>query len=506
MYNQVRNKLAFGFEWLGEHRVKNISEPVAVYRVRPEVGAAGTTARAGRRVHLPRRHWQAAAIVLLLAVVLASWYGASDLALPDRTSVEAEAETAGDQNATDFPAEPSIAVLPFDNLSGHAEADYFGDGVTEDLVVGLARSPELIVIAGNSNHVHKDRPEDVRAIGSELGVRYIVDGSVRTSGDQLRITAQLIDATTGHHLWADRYDKEGTDALALQDEVTTRIINTLVGELGSIRKAEYKRVRANRVTSLSEYDYHLRGHELFWRLTKADTLRARELWLEGLSKFPESGLLRAHLGWSYFQMVKSGWSSDAKADLHRAFDFAQTALASEHLPIIGEYYAEWLLANLYIWHERDFESALAAADRTLALFPGFPGALASLSRVFLFAGQPAAALRNVNEAFRRNPRPPGDYYGFKGWAYFMQNDYEEAIEWLTKQSEYEFAAKRLLAASYAHLGRIDEARAAMEELLEHHPDLSVAALRELLPYRNPEDLERELRGLRIAGLPDSAAS
>ena len=232
VYHQVRGKLTVGFEPLGEHHVKNIGEPVAVYRVLPGGDATGRAPRARPRRGLPRRHWQAAAVALLVAVVLAGWYGAQDLALLPQTDIEAEAEAdvAADPDGHVLPAEPSIAVLPFANLSGHAETDYFSDGVTEDLIVGLARSPELLVIASTSSFIYKDQPVDVRQVARELGVRYVLEGSVRTSGNQLRITAQLIDGATGHHLWVDRYDNEGTDALACK----TR----------SPRRSQYARRRA----------------------------------------------------------------------------------------------------------------------------------------------------------------------------------------------------------------------------------------------------------------------
>jgi TolB-like protein/DNA-binding CsgD family transcriptional regulator len=444
------------------------------------------------------RHAAIAAVVLLALSAGGVWYAFWQPSVKPKGSTESASERGSLKQLFE---QPSIAVLPFDNFGGGPEMDYFSDGLTEEIIIGLSQSPDLLVVSRNSSIAYRDEATDVRKIGQELGVQYVLEGSVRKDADTVRITAQLIDAGSGHHVWAERYDNEGSDVFLLQDDVNNKIISTLLGPLGVIRTAEYERSLATDDSSLRVYDYHLRGHLIYWRFTKEDTIRAREIWLEGLREFPDSGLLHVHVGWSYLSEVRRGWSADPQADLKQAWEFARAGLAKEHLSRIGQLYGHWLLAHLSIWYLRDFDQAILEAERTLAVFPGFSDSLASLCTVFLFSGEPGDALENIDEAIRRNPRPHEVYYRYKGWAHFMLEDYENAVIWLRKKRAYELPARRLLAASYAHLGRMDEAKAVVTEILEHHPDLTIRGLSEVLPYRRSEDLERELAGLREAGLP-----
>lgn len=444
------------------------------------------------------RHAAIAAVVLLALSAGGVWYAFWQPSVKPKGSTESASARGSLKQLFE---QPSIAVLPFDNFGGGPEMDYFSDGLTEEIIIGLSQSPDLLVVSRNSSIAYRDEATDVRKIGQELGVQYVLEGSVRKDADTVRITAQLIDAGSGHHVWAERYDNEGSDVFLLQDDVNNKIISTLLGPLGVIRTAEYERSLATDDSSLRVYDYHLRGHLIYWRFTKEDTIRAREIWLEGLREFPDSGLLQVHVGWSYLSEVRRGWSADPQADLKQAWEFARAGLAKEHLPRIGQLYGHWLLAHLSIWYLRDFDQAILEAERTLAVFPGFSDSLASLCTVFLFSGEPGDALENIDEAIRRNPRPHEVYYRYKGWAHFMLEDYENAVIWLRKKRAYELPARRLLAASYAHLGRMDEAKAVVTEILEHHPDLTIRGLSEVLPYRRSEDLERELAGLREAGLP-----
>jgi adenylate cyclase len=496
VYDQVKSKLDPAFQSMGEQRVKNIMEPIAVYRV-------GPGPRAPVRGSPLRARWRAASATVAVLLAMSAggvWYA---LWQPGVQSTESSSRSASeDSSPKRLSEQPSIAVLPFDNFGSDPEMDYFGDGLAEDIIIGLSQSPDLLVVSRNTSFAYRGGATDVRKIGQELGVQYVLEGSVRKNDNTLRVTAQLIDAATGLHVWAERYDNEDADVFLLQDDVNSRIINTLLGPRGVIRTAEYERSLATDDSRLRAYDYHVRGHQLYWRFTKADMIRAREIWLEGLEEFPDSGLLRVHVGWSYLSDVQRGWSTDAQADLKRALEFARAGLAKEDLPRIGQLYGHWLLAYLSVWYLRDFDQAIAEAEKTLALYPGFSDSLASLCTIFLFAGQPDDALKNIDEAIRRaNPSPPNHYYRYKGWAHFMLEDYEQAVVWLRKRKAYDLPARRLLAASYAHLGRLADATAVVTEIRENHPDLTIAALSEVLPYRRPEDLERELAGLGRAGLP-----
>jgi TolB-like protein/class 3 adenylate cyclase len=260
---EVEKKLAFGFEPMGEQKVKNIAEPVPVYRVL--VGGATARRRAVRGRHARAHVWATLATVTVALILagISAWY--FYLREPEATPSATPTAAAG---------APIVAVLPFSNMSSDAAMGYFADGVTETLIAGLSRSPNLRVIARTSTDAYKGKAVDIRQIGRELGAQYVLEGSVQKGGDKLRIVAQLINAISGEHVWAERYDREGSDALELQDEVTEKIIGSLAGSTGLVKKKEYERAWGKDSASLEEYDHYLRGHQLFLRFTKEDTLQA----------------------------------------------------------------------------------------------------------------------------------------------------------------------------------------------------------------------------------------
>ena len=270
--NEVEKKLAFGFEPMGEQKVKNISEPIPAYRVKLD----GVRAPAKRKPAEPApANWArplAAAMVLLAGLVAAGWYG----------FVRSAPTHVADAHV------PSIAVLPFDDLSPDKSLGYLGDGVSEDIITMLSRFPDLSVIARNSSFVYKGKPVDIRQVGRDLNVDYALEGSVRKEADQIRITAQLIDTQTGKHVWAERYDKTGKDPLALQDEVTGKIVGAMTGEKGQVKQGQYQEAWGKDAADLGEYDYYLRGHDIFMNAnSRADNDRAGRIWEEGLAKYPD---------------------------------------------------------------------------------------------------------------------------------------------------------------------------------------------------------------------------
>jgi adenylate cyclase len=269
--NEVEKKLAFGFEPMGAQRVKNISEPIPVCRVKLD-GVRGPAKRKPAQPVLA--NWArplAAAMVLLAGLVAAGWYG----------FVRSPASRVADAHA------PSIAVLPFDDLSPDKSLGYLGDGVSEDIITMLSRFPDLSVIARNSSFTYKGKPVDIRQVGRDLNVDYALEGSVRKEADQIRITAQLIDTQTGKHAWAERYDKTGKDPLALQDEVTAKIVGAMTGEKGQVKRSQYREAWGRDAADLGEYDYYLRGHDVFMNArSKEDNDRAGRIWEEGSRNIP----------------------------------------------------------------------------------------------------------------------------------------------------------------------------------------------------------------------------
>jgi TolB-like protein len=226
---------------------------------------------------------------------------------------------------------PAVAVLPFDDLSADQKLGYLGDGVAEDIITALSKFPDLVVVARGSSFAYKGKAVDMRQVGKDLGVGYLVEGSVRKEGDKLRIVSQLIDAKTGEHVWAERFDRSGMDPWTLQDEVTGMIVSAMTGETGALKQAQYRQAWGKGATTLEEYDYYLRGHEEFIKYTKEGIERSGEIWREGLAKFPSSPLLKVKLGWHHMIRVVIFVSDDPPADVRKAGELARQVLANEHL-------------------------------------------------------------------------------------------------------------------------------------------------------------------------------
>ena len=343
--SEVDKRLAFSFESMGEQKVKNISEPIPVYRVKLD----GVRAAAKRKPGQPAlANWAgraAAAIVLLAGLVAAGWYG-----LMRAPSHVVAAHV------------PSIAVLPFDNLSPDKTLGYLGDGVSDDIITMLSRFPDLSVVARNSSFTYKGKPVDIRQVGRDLNVDYALEGSVRKDAGQIRVTAQLIDTSTGQHVWAERYDKTGNDPLALQDEVTTKIVGAMMGEKGQVKQGQYRQTWGKDTADLGEYDYYLRGHDVFMNASsREEDDRAGKICEEGLAKYPNSSLLKVKLGWYHFQAGLNAWSDDIPVEYHKAGELVRSVLASDDLSPQVKRLAHWLFAWV-LASEHDFDRASAEAE------------------------------------------------------------------------------------------------------------------------------------------------
>jgi TolB-like protein/class 3 adenylate cyclase/Tfp pilus assembly protein PilF len=483
VYDQVRHKVGVAFESIGEHHVKNIAEPVTVYRVLIDGRAA--TPRLLRSLHTIQRHRIAAAALAILLVIVsggvAAWYLYPRAATPTRV--------------------PSLAVLPFDNLSANPDLGYFSDGVSEDIITMLSRSPDLAVVARNSSFVYKGKATDIRQVGKELGVEYVLEGSVRKGADQVRIVAQLVDARTGQHVWAERYDETGTDPWALQDEVVGRIVTSLIGETGEIRRAEYKQAWGKDTGNLEEYDWYLRGHEVLMAAeTKEDYKRSQQIWENGLQRFPNSSLLRIKLGFAHYVAAFNWKSDDPAGDFKRASELAREGLAGDNLSPQTQRLGHWLMAYVKS-QERDFERAWAEAEAAVALAPYDAFMLGNLANVATMAGRPDKAIEWLTIEMQRSP--DFNHYYRLGWAHYVAGRYQEAIEAFQKTPRPWIADDYLiLAATYVRLGRMDDARAAVKKALELDPQFTQAKWREGYFYSDPSILERQVADVAAAGLPE----
>jgi adenylate cyclase len=489
-YDQIKNKLALGYEYLGEHEVKNIAESVRVYLAQIEPGARPAASREKR----PRlRRWQWAA--LTVTVVLAA--GAAAVVIWNfylRPSPPPEEVPSDKIQALELPDKPSIAVLPFTNMSDDPEQEYFSDGITEDLITDLSKISGLFVIARNSVFIYKGKAVKIAEVGRELGVRYVLEGSVRKANSRVRITAQLVDATTEGHLWAERYDRDLKDIFALQDEVAQKIVAALAVKL---TKDEQKHLVRKYTDNMEAYDSLLQGMEYKNRYTKEANAQARQMFERAIDLDPEFAQAYALLGLAHVHEWSLGWSQDPQS-LEQAFERAQRAIALEDSLPLGHY----ILGEVYLWRKQH-EQAIAEAEKAIALSPNDADGIAGLGSTLNWAGRPEEAIGLVKKAMRLNPMYPVWYLWNLGHAYFLTGRYEEAIETLKSvldRNPYFLPPHAYLAASYSELGRQEEAQAEAAEVMKLSPQTSTEAWRQRLPYKDQAAIERLFDGLRKAGV------
>lgn len=406
---------------------------------------------------------------------------------------------------TPTPLKPSLAVLPLVNLSGGRDQDYFSDGITEDIIAQLCRFPTLLVIARNSSFAYRGRVGDVTVVARELGVQYVVEGSVRRSANRVRINVQLVDGVTGHHLWAERYDRDLEDLFALQDELTQTIVATLAGRL---EIAGQRHAKGKSTESLEAYDHVLRGNDCFYSFTREDNDRACAQYRQAIDLDPDCA--RAHLGLARAELMgwMCHWSRTPEASFERAFSSAKKALRSDD----SDSLTHAILGEIYLFR-REYEQAIIHVERALALNRNDADAIGIMGFFLTCLGRPEEGIQHFKTAKRLNPYQP-DWCMFCwrfGIARYTAGDYGSAVTAMKEIVSPINDVRGWLAASYAQAGRIREARAAMDEFLRQatleagdFPGRTLAAWKrhwaKFCPYKNDEDLERLLDGLRLAGL------
>jgi adenylate cyclase len=481
VYDQVKGKLPLPFESLGEHAVKNIKEPIRVYRVpldhAPAPALADTPARAGHG------RWRRAALAAgVAALVLAAGVAAWSLYLRPRGAALA------------LPDKPSIAVLPFQNMSGDAGQEYFSDGMTEDLITGLSKLSGLFVIARNSVFLYKGKAVRPAQVSHDLGVRYVLEGSVRKEGHRVRITAQLIDATTGYHVWAERYDRDLKDVFAVQDDVTGKIVSTLAVKLTGPEKERLTRTHTG---SLEAYDLVLRGMEYQRRTTREANAEARRLFAKAVELDPEYADAYEALGWSYLQAWQLQWSRDPET-LRRAFELAEQAIARDD----SRAGCHTLLAQVLLW-KKEHDRAIAEAERAVALAPNDADGYETLAEVLAWSGRAEEAIGKIQHAMRLNPQYPFFYLWTLGHAYYLtgrNGDASTTFRKIVEENPSFLPAHAFLAVLYSEQGLDQKANAEWAAARKLSPEVSRESLRQNLPYRNERDLDRLLTAMRKADL------
>jgi TolB-like protein len=395
-----------------------------------------------------------------------------------------------------LPDRPSIAVLPFANMSGEADQDYFADGISEDLITGLARIRWLFVIARNSSFVYKNRAVDVKEVSRALGVRYVLEGSVRRAGNRMRISAQLIDATTGGHHWAEQYDRELGDIFAVQDEITRNVVAAIEPRLLA---AEGLRAFSRSADDLGAWELVARAQTHVWRLTREDNEAATAALERAVALYPDYAPAQSLLGYCLVFAAHNGWIDRAQGLRTGRAHIARTVALDDCDP-----WGQIALGYLCMM-ERRTEESLAAFRRAVNLNPSSAAAHGYLSHGLAFAGQDREAIAHSEEAIRLSPLDPemAMFLGGTAVSHYLAGRFQEAL-----QSSSEIlrlrpgfhGAQRLCCASLAQLGRLDEAREVLATLRREHPELSIKWIKESVPYQTPELMERFLEGMRKAGL------
>jgi adenylate cyclase len=490
-YDQVKNKLNLGYKNLGEHSVKNIAEPVRVYRVLTDPEASGKVIGEKRKA----KRWLALAAAIVLIVVVGGvtgWY----FYLRQSTKIE---PASMEKMAYPLPDKPSIAVLPFDNLSGIPDQDYLADGITENIITALSYIPEIFVIARNSTFTYKGKAVKAQKVAEDLGVRYILEGSVQRAGDRLRITAQLIDATTGRHLWADRYDRDLQDLFALQDEITLKIVFALEVKLSV---GVQTRLARKTMPNFEAWSYYVRGYGHMKQHTKDDNAKARELFERAANLDPGYAPAITALGWTYWEDAFHGWSETRGESLQRAVELAEKAQALDD----SDPWIHALWGAIYLRQGR-YDQAIAEGEKSVALGPNqsFPHIL--LGTYLHHIGRYKEALPLVRKAMRLDPYYPSIYLELLGHVYLSMEAYEKAVEAfrvLVVREPQSKMGHRGLAIAYIRLGRKEQARSEVAEVLRFFPEYSLEVARKQAQLMNMDStvMENYIEALREAGLPE----
>ncbi len=497
VHEQVANKLDLVFTYHGEQRVKNIAKPIQVYQVRWEAAdLAPPTLDSDLHTLGPKPPGPGSLITLGLVVLVILGLGA--FALKDWYPL-LSSPAFWNPPRLPLPDKPSLAVLPFTNMSGEPEQEYFSDGITEDIITDLSKISGLFVIARNSSFTYKGRAVDIEQVGHDLGVRYVLEGSVRRANDRVRINAQLLDATTGGHVWAERYDGEMRDIFALQDQVTQQIVQALQITLTA---DEQTRLVQRSTDNLQAYDFVLRGESYLWRTTQESLVQARHLFEQAIALDAQYAVAYAWLGWADFFGFIMQWEQDPQVP-QRAHALVQRAVALDDSLSV----AHRLLGYIYLF-EKQHERAISELERAVALDPNDADNYAWFGSALTFVGRPQEALRLIQQAIRLNPRYPFIYLHFLGHTYRVLGQTEESIAVLKRalahNPDFLPAYYNLLLAS-VDLGRLEEARALATEILRLSPNFSFTTMTQALPYKDPADLEHILAAFRQAGLEENVS-
>jgi adenylate cyclase len=507
VHDAIGSKLPLDFRFLGEQTVKNIAKPVRAFSV---------TIREGESLPEPVRRARAGGGMTkpaIGALVIAVAVGAGLLAWmkpwqPDQATVptqitESSLTTDGEsgnglrKKTLSASGKPSIAVLPFTNMSDDPEQEYFSDGISEDIITDLSQLSNLSVIARQSSFSYKGTATKVQQIGEDLGVGYLLEGSVRKAGNRVRITAQLIDASSGHHVWAERYDRELVDIFALQDEIKQRIVSELAVQLSD---DENRGERSGTTNNFEAYDLFLQGRRHFSKQTSEGFEQATDSYRQAIALDPEFARAYGALAITLTRQVMIGVSDSPVESAERAVELAKKAVAID--PMSAQ--TQWALGFAYL-HQRQHEASREAAVRSVALAPNYADGYALLALINNYFGRGEEALKWITKATDLNPHHSWDYPYNAGRAYYTLGEYEKSVEVLQdalERNELNYLPRLWLAASFVRLGQQDDAEWEVAQIEMVAPNFTLSHLAATLPMRDNELKNRLLDDLRTAGLPE----
>jgi adenylate cyclase len=488
IHEALSRRMPINIESLGEKVLKGFDHPIGVYRVELIPGESlPPPADSSQDSLLPKSRRLAVAFVAITLIVAggAAYWFQSRVPQMETASIE--------RMAAPLSEKPSIAVLPFNNLSDDSQQEYFVDGFTEDLITDLSQVSGLFVIARNSVFTYKGRAVKVQEVAQDLGVNHVLEGSVRREGERLRINAQLINAITGHHVWAERFDRELTDVFALQDEVIKKIVTAMKVELTDAEKGGLEKRYTD---SIEAYDLFLKGQRAFFEFTREGNQEARDLYREAVELDPKFARAWANLGWTHARDYQDGWSESPEDSLDTALALAKKG--SKLDPTSSQ--VHWVLGQVLLFRQ-EYERALQAVRKAIELSPGNADARILLARILAFSGDPKESIRLIEEAMRINPYYPMQYQMNAGIAYFADGDYIKAEAALVEAADRNPGAQRVrmwLVATYANAGKIEEAAWELQELMTLNPSFSVKSIERSIPFRDVTIRDRLVNGLRLA--------
>ena len=491
-FDNVRNKLGYGYEYTGEQKVKNIANPVRLYKIIMDPDAAGKVI--GEKQVLGQTSRKVAITVILALAIIAGGLISYYIYLHQSGRIE---PASIQKMAYPLPDNPSIVILPFENLSADKNQEYFCDGLTMDVIAALSKVPDLFVIARDTTFTFKGKPLSIKQVAEEMGVQYVLHGSVRKDKDKIRITVLLSDALKGNHLWTERYDRNLKDTFALQDDITMNVLTALQVEL---TEGEKIRVLTKSTNNLDAYQKWVKGRAHMLRFNIEDNLIGRQLLEEAIALDANFCTAYVDLAWTHIMELYFGSSKSPRESMGKASELAKKAVSVDETSPFAQ-----SLLGVILTMRRQYDEAIAQGEKAVSLSPSYSLAQAQLGRTLMYSGRFEEALSWFERAIRLDPIPKNWFITAKGICFIHTGKYDEAVEQFNKvlrRNPKDLTNLTRLAMVYSLMEQEEEARKIAAEILRLNPKFSVERVAKQWPYKYEKDRELGRNALRKAGLPE----